>query len=82
MSNTKNNIKTWSDKAEKLLVGRNIVGVRYLNDEEMQSLGWTYRAPVLILDDGALILPSSDDEGNEAGALFTTYDELPTIPVI
>jgi hypothetical protein len=34
------------------------------------------------LDNGEMLYPSSDDEGNGAGALHTTIDELPIIPVI
>lgn len=35
----------------------------------MKTVGWV-RAPVVIeLDDGTLLIPQSDDEGNDAGAL-------------
>jgi hypothetical protein len=72
----------WCDVAKKLLLNRKIVGVRYLLDEEMELLGWGERSIVLILDDGNMIFPSSDDEGNQAGALFTNNPDQPTLPTL
>jgi hypothetical protein len=72
----------WCDVAKKLLLNRKIVGVRYLLDEEMEMLGWDQRSIVLILDDGNMIFPSSDDEGNQAGALFTNNPDQPTLPTL
>jgi hypothetical protein len=72
----------WCDVAKKLLLNRKIVGVRYLLDEEMEMLGWDERSIVLILDDGNMIFPSSDDEGNQAGALFTNNPDQPTLPTL
>ena len=37
---------------------------------------------VIELDNGVLVWPSSDDEGNDAGALFTTDKRVDTLPVI
>ena len=37
---------------------------------EMNGLGWTRKPIVLELDNGTVLYPSSDDEGNEAGSLF------------
>lgn len=56
--------------------------VRYLNRNEAESLGWHSRCIVLQLDDGNLIFPSSGDEGNEAGVLFTNDKEDYILPVI
>ena len=74
--------KQWADKAAAVLVGRTIKKVRYLTAEERKGLGWSARPLVIILDDETHIWPSSDDEGNGAGALFTTDSKLMTIPVI
>lgn len=52
------------------LVGRTIVGVRYLDVGEISRLGITHQPVCLQLDDGALLWPMADDEGNDAGALF------------
>lgn len=37
---------------------------------------------VMELDDGNIVYASSDDEGNEAGALFTNNDKEPVLPVL
>ena len=59
----------WENKFIKLC-GRTIKGIRYMTPAEMDNVGW-HRAPlILILDDNTLLFASSDDEGNDAGALF------------
>lgn len=58
------------------IIGRAIVKVRYMTVKEAKEMGWDFVAPVLVLDDGTQLFPSSDSEGNEAGALFgRTADE-------
>lgn len=74
--------KAWSDKVARELVGKVIVAVRYLTEEEREELHWHDRSVVIQLSDGTLLWPSRDDEGNGAGALFTTLESLPTVPVI
>lgn len=74
--------KKWTDKATKFLVGKKVKEVRYLTEEEAEGLGWHSRSLVIIFDDNSAIYPSRDDEGNDAGALLTSDDDLPTIPVI
>ena len=59
----------WAAKL-KPLVGRTITGVRYLNASEVSRLGIAHHPVCLQLDDGALLWPMADDEGNDAGALF------------
>ena len=63
-------------EAEKPFVGRTITEVRAMTDEEMLAQGWSRtihgNPPVLVLDDGTLLFPSKDEEGNGAGALFGT----------
>lgn len=73
-------IKTWETRIAKALVGRKIVGVRYMGADEAEGLGWHDRSIVLVLDDGTQLFPSQDEEGNGAGALFTTISKLETIP--
>jgi len=72
----------WGDKVARELVGKAIVAVRYLTEEEREELDWHDRSVVIQLSDGTLLWPSRDDEGNGAGALFTTIKALPTVPVI
>ena len=76
--------KTWAKTASTFLVDRTIKSVRYLNQKELDNLGWNTATIVLELDDGSLWFPSRDEEGNDAGALFgqgADGSEL-TFPVI
>ena len=75
-------VKHWEKKASLILVGRKIKAVRYLYPNEAEGLGWYGRSVVIELDNGVLIWPSTDDEGNHAGALFTTDKRADTLPVI
>jgi len=72
----------WVNKIKKNLLNKKIIDVRVMSISETKNLGWDYRSIVITLDDGEMIYPSMDDEGNEAGAIFTTYEDLPTIPVM
>jgi len=72
----------WQDLANKHLVGRTIVKAKWLSPSESQRLmRWDYQPLELFLDDGTILTPSMDDEGNNAGALFTNVQELPCCPV-
>ncbi len=74
----------WGAEMEKSLVGKRVVETRYLKDAEMKALGWEESVPVIIFDDGSMLFPSRDDEGNGGGALFgqgPKNEEL-TFPVI
>jgi len=83
MSNGYNKtIEQWTDTATKLLLGRKIVKVRYLSRDEVEYLGWDSSAVVIQLDNDTLIWPSRDDEGNDAGALFTSDPDVMVLPVI
>ena len=74
--------KRWTEKCKKHLVGKKIVQVRYLNKKEMDDLGWNQTPLVMFFNDGSYMFPSQDDEGNDGGSLFTSFKDLPTIPVI
>ena len=76
--------KNWTAEAIKQLLGREIVQVRYLSEKEQQGVGWYDRCVVIQLDDGSLIYPSRDDEGNDDGALVgqTSDGDSITLPVI
>lgn len=65
-----------------MLVGRTITKAEYLSADEAKSLDWFYRSLVITLDDGTVLIPMSDDEGNNAGAIMTTNEGCPVIPVI
>ena len=72
----------WLTEAKEQLLNRKIVNVRYMTSEEMEQLGWYCRPVVMVLDDGNMIYPSSDDEGNNGGALFTCNEANPVLPVL
>ena len=74
--------KQWAKEAADKLVGRRIVAVRFMTKEEVKDCAWFSAAVILKLDDGTMLYPMADDEGNGAGALATTNEVLPVIPVI
>ena len=55
------------------LVGKRIVQVRPLTDEELSDYYWHDCGGVgmvIIFDDGSALVPSADEEGNGPGHLF------------
>jgi hypothetical protein len=72
----------WTKEAQRQLLGRKIVAVRYMTEKEAQDLDWCERPVVMQLDDGNIIYPSQDDEGNGPGALFTNDEKQGTLPVM
>jgi hypothetical protein len=75
-------IKKWETDINSKLKGKTIANVRYLTEKEMEELGWYSKAAVIIFTDGTYMFPSADDEGNNAGAMFTNIKGLDIIPVI
>jgi hypothetical protein len=72
--------KQWTDKAKEVLEGKTIIKVRYLNDREMEMMGWYKRPVCFFLNDGTSCILSCDDEGNDGGVLFYGKDGvLPTL---
>lgn len=55
-----------------MVIGRTIKELRWMTDEEKEAEGWDQgeSVPILILDDGSMIFPSQDEEGNGGGFLF------------
>lgn len=74
--------KKWAGIAAKQLLGRKIVNVRYMSKEEAEDMGWFSRPVVLQLDDGNILYPSADDEGNDGGAMFTNDKQNDILPVL
>lgn len=75
-------VESWQSRIIKALIGKTIVDTRYLTGNEMNALGWSNRSLVIIFQDGSFIYPTSDDEANDAGAIHTSFTDLPIIPVI
>ena len=72
----------WTEKIAKHLVGRTIKKIEYISQDEMETNLWYKRPISILLDDGNWITPMQDDEGNDGGAMATTFEGLNTIPVI
>ncbi len=66
--------------AEKLLVSRRIKDVRYMTKDEADKMYWSKRPLVIVFDNGTFMFASSDEEGNNGGALF--FGESDVIPTI
>lgn len=64
----------WTTKAAKALIGKKIVKVQYMTKKNAEDLDWYQRPLILQLDDGSIIFPQADDEGNDGGALVH-YDK-------
>jgi hypothetical protein len=71
----------WEKIATELLVGRMVVQARYLTSDEQKVLGWSCGSIVLEFDNGLVVYPSADDEGNGPGAMFTSHAQHGTLPV-
>jgi hypothetical protein len=54
---------------ESQLVGKSIKCIRYMNEREMEMFGWYKRPVIILLNDDTFIIPQSDDEGNDGGAI-------------
>ena len=53
------------------LIGRKITYIRWMTTKETEQLGYIGASPVIIkLDDGTLLIPQMDDEGNDGGAVL------------
>jgi hypothetical protein len=56
------------------IIGLRIIGLRPLTPKEMEQQGWYgEHAVALVLENGLLIYPSRDEEGNGPGVLFCSY---------
>jgi len=74
----------YTERAKALLLGRTIAEVRYMTNDEADIWGWSKRGLLLILDDGTVLYPSSDDEGNESGCFYGQHpmEEFFALPTL
>jgi hypothetical protein len=69
--------------AKKQLVGKRIIAVNYMDRESADDMFWRSRGIIITLEGGIQLIPMSDDEGNDAGAMATSLEgELATIAVV
>jgi len=54
----------------KSLIGTKIKSVRRMTQDELGNLGWSKNPLVLVLDNGTCLIPQTDDEGNDGGAVL------------
>lgn len=52
------------------LNGKTIKNVSWLGDNTMKDLMWYNRPVVIEFTDGSILMPQSDDEGNDGGAMY------------
>ena len=77
------NQQLWEEKARKLFEGKKIVSVRYMTEEEAEENDIEARPLCFKLDDGTIVIPLSDDEGNNGGAFqLIKKDQSYLLPVM
>ena len=77
------NQELWEEKARKLFEGKKIVSVRYMTKKEAEENDIEARPLCFKLDDGTIVIPLSDDEGNNGGAFQTiNKDKCYLLPVM
>jgi hypothetical protein len=73
----------WGTIAKGHLVGRTIKNVFYLNEHDVEEMGWYQSGVVLVLDNNVQVLVQEDDEGNGPGSLLLISENesviLPTL---
>ena len=69
------NQQLWEEKARKLFEGKKIVSVRYMTKQEAKENDVKTRPLCFKLNDGTIVIPLSDDEGNNGGAFQTINKE-------
>ena len=72
----------WNKRVSKLLVGRKIIKVEYTSEKDAEEQGWNSRPVQIQLDNGVWLTPTSDDEGNDGGAIHTNLKGNSIIPVL
>jgi hypothetical protein len=74
---TQNKLKT--EKAlMQAFVGQVVNSVRYMTASETTACYWSNSAPVITFTNGSYILPTTDDEGNNAGGFITSLPHQET----
>ena len=58
------------EEKEPQLKGQKIVDIRLMSQDALDAQGWYRTTAVLMLENGIRLFASSDEEGNDAGAMF------------
>ena len=82
LAEAKSRAAYWNAILADQFKGRTIIEARYMTAEESEEYGWDESAAVFFFDNGSHCIVSQDDEGNGAGALLTSNETNPIIPVV
>ncbi len=65
------------DEIQDDLIGKKVKGIRPLTKKELEYEGWddNQYVPCIEFDDGTIVFPSQDSEGNGPGSLFGKNSE-------
>jgi hypothetical protein len=74
MTNIELQIK-WTKKAQEILKGRTIKALGYISEKDADDSMYSKRGLMILLDNGTMIYPMSDDEGNDFGAIHYVTKE-------
>ena len=79
----KNLSDRWNKQAKKVLLGKKIVQVKYVDTKEAKSIMWYNRPVSFTLDDGTRVMVQRDDEGKDGGVLwYANKDVEDVLPVL
>ena len=53
----------------KHLIGKKIIDIKFLNDEDCKDRYWSKKPLSMTFDDGSKLIPMADDEGNNGGSM-------------
>ena len=73
---------SWQKRIEKYLLGKSIIKIEYMSEKDSEEQGFDCRPIQLLLNNGIWLTITSDDEGNDGGAIHTNIKEFPIMPVI
>ena len=72
----------WQKRDEKYLLGKSIVKLEYMSEEDANKFGSSKRPIQILLSNGVWLTITQYDEGNNGGAIHTNIKKLEIIPVI
>ena len=73
----------WNKQAKKVLLGKKIIQVGYIDTKEAKDYMWHKRPISFTLDDNTRLIVMADDEGNDGGALcYLNSDVDDVLPVL
>ena len=81
-------VEKWGKTANDLLAGLQVRRAYYMPRKSVDTMGWHASCPVIEFydpngdRDNIRIFPMKDDEGNDAGAMATSNEEDPVLPVV